>query len=296
MEGYQFDMKENAISRIDFRNKHRKMDFEMVDLGYFFSTRPHEHLGRDYRLNFWVMLLITEGSGRHYVDFEPYDYQSGDIIFIQKNQVQHFIVDNSAKGYIMHINEPFFYRVEGFDGDIFLEFADKAFGSPIMSFDMTSGSTNRTIIELLYREYIRETAEDKVPLIASLFQSLILSLRTQAHSDNKVLLTRDYETFKIYRQLVEKHYTTTRSVEDYADMMALSKKTVNQATRRVVGLSAKQYIINRTILEIKRYLSQGELMNYEIADVLGFGEAANMTKFFKHYEGKSPKEFREELL
>jgi AraC-like DNA-binding protein len=29
--------------------------------------------------------------------------------------------------------------------------------------------------------------------------------------------------------------------------------------------------------------------------VLGFEEAANMTKFFKNYEGISPKEFKENL-
>lgn len=90
-------------------------------------------------------------------------------------------------------------------------------------------------------------------------------------------------------------FVVNDDVKVYADRMHLSKKAVNQFTRNVTGLSAKQFIINRLVLEIKRYLSQGELLNYEIADLLGFDEAANMSRFFKHYEGMSPKEFRESL-
>jgi len=62
-----------------------------------------------------------------------------------------------------------------------------------------------------------------------------------------------------------------------------------------VDLSAKQFIIDRILLEIKRYLAQGELTINEISDLMGFDEPSNLTKFFKRYEGLSPKEFRTEL-
>ena len=288
-------MKSKSISRIDYKNLKKNMDFEIVDIQLFFATRSHKHLQTDFRLNFWVIIYIIEGSGYHYVDFKGYPYNKGDIIFIQKNQVQHFEVNDSVKGYVMHINEPFFYRIEGFNGDIFLEFADKAFGSPVLSFDTSPDRTNRIVIDLIYREYNKNAENFNVELIATLFQGFILSLRSKAFDNDKMLLSKDYENFKLYRQLVEQHYMTTRNVEDYALMIHLSKKTINQATRKVAGLSAKQFIINRIVLEIKRHLSQGELMNYEIADLLGFDEAGNMTKFFKRYEGISPKEFREKI-
>ncbi len=286
-------MKPMSINRIDYMNLRKKTDFEIMDLHAFFLERSHEKLVKDYRLNFWVIIYITEGSGHHYIDFKCYPYKKGDVLFVQKNQVQRFEINEDVEGYILNINEPFFYRIEGFNGDIFLEFVDKAFGSPVQSFDTTEGSTNRILVDLIFKEYSKSIEELNVELIATLFQGFILSLRSQVPINDKILMSKDYETFKIYRQLVEEHYMSTRNVDDYASMMHLSRKTVNQATRRVTDLSAKQFIINRVVLEIKRYLSQGELLNYEIADLLGFGEAANMTKFFKHYEGVSPKEFRE---
>lgn len=289
-EGY---MNIPSIDRINYRNQRKNIEFEIIDLHEFFLKRPHDRLKQDVRLNFWMVMYITKGKGRHYVDFRYYDIKKGDIVFVRKNQVHHFEVNMDLQGYLMHLNEPFFYQIEGFKGDIFLDFVDNAFGSPVLSFDTDIGTTNRMLLNLIHKEYSRPTEELNVELIAALFQGFILSIREQVKGNEKVFLSKDYVNFKEYRRLVEKYFTKTRNVEDYAEMMHLSKKTVNQATRKVAGLSAKQFIIDRTILEIKRYLSQGELMNYEIADVLGFGDAANMTKFFKHYEEISPKEFRE---
>lgn len=288
-------MKTKAINRIDYKNLKKDLDFEIVDIQLFFATRPHNSLKKDCRLNFWSIIYIIDGSGYHYVDFKPYAYRKGDIIFVQKNQVHHFEINNKVRGYVVHINENFFYRIEGFSGDIFLEMIDKALGSPVLYFDTSIDTTNRILIDLIYKEYNKLKENISVELIAALFQSFILSLKNQFPNNEKMLLTKDYENFKLYRRLVEENYRITRNVEDYAAMMKLSKKTINQATRNVVGLSAKQFIINRIVLEIKRYLSQGELMNYEIADLLGFDEASNMTKFFKRYEGKSPKEFKDSI-
>lgn len=286
-------MNNTPISRIAYKNLRKNTDFEIVAVKDFFAKRPHEHLSRDFRLDFWVILYIVEGQGTHYVDFQSYTYKGGDIIFVQKNQVQKFVINEEVKGYILNINEPFFYRIEGFNGDIFLEFFDKGFGSPLLSFDVHESRTNRVLMELIYKEYSQPVEALNIELIATLFQGFILSLRGQTSGNEQVLQSKEYENFKVYRQLVEENFMTTRRVEDYASMMLLSKKTINQCTRRVADLSAKQFIINRIVLEIKRYLSQGTYMNYEIADLLGFGEAANMTKFFKHYEGISPKAFRE---
>ena len=130
-------------------------------------------------------------------------------------------------------------------------------------------------------------------MIASLFQALILSISHELPQLEEKVKSKDYAYFKSFRDVLEVNYRKTRNVEDYAQMIHVSKKTINKATRNVVGLSAKAFITERVVLEIKRLLSQGELMNYEIAELLGFKEIANMTKFFKHNVGVSPKVFKE---
>jgi len=285
----------SGINRIDYYNKEKQTDFEMLDIQYFFATRPKGHLEKDFRLNFWVIIYITEGSGSHFIDFQKYDYKVGDILFIHMNQVHHFVINDQVKGYLFHINDPFFYAVENIDHELFGTIVDETYGKPKSTIDNSEKTTNRVLADLIYKEYNKPLESMDIRLIGSLFRSFVLSLRDQLKREGSAHLSKDYEHFTIFRKLVDDHYMETRNVEEYADMMHLSKKTVNQAVRKAADMSAKGYIIDRTILEIKRYLSQGELMNYEIADLVGFDEAANMTRFFKKYEGISPKPFRESI-
>lgn len=288
-------MKKSTIDRVNYYNRIKNLDIEIKDLNHFYRTGPKKMITKDYRMNFWAIIYVTEGTGTHYVDFKTYSYKPGDVIFVQKNQVQRFEINQEAQGYIIHINEPFFYQLSGIDGEIFIDLIDQLYESPLFHFDTTPFSTHRQLIDLIYREYSINHDRVNVELIASLFQSFILSLKNQVQAVDDTFVTKDFIHFKAFRHLVEAHYMETRHVESYAQMMHLTTKTINQATRHITGLSAKQFIIDRVILEIKRYLSQGELMNYEIADMLGFGEAANMSKFFKQYTGLSPKGFKEGL-
>lgn len=288
-------MSKQEITRVDYWNPSMNIDFEIVDLQLFFSTRPRKAIEKDYRLNFWVILYIIEGEGHHWIDFVPYPYKKGDIIFIQKNQVHRAEVNKDVKGYVIHINEPFFYKINSLDSEMFLEFVDRAYGKQVINFDTSKDQMNRTLIELIYQTYNKGGRSVDQDFLASLFQSFILSLKTTKPLEKGHYARSDFENYKQFRQLVETHFREIRSVEAYADMMHLSKKTVNQATRNVAGLSAKSFISERVVLEIKRYLSQGDLLSYEIAEYLGFDEAANMTRFFKRYTGMSPKAFRESL-
>lgn len=288
-------MNHKSINRIDYKNTTMDLDFEIVDIQLFFKTRSHIALTKDYRLNFWSFLYIIEGTGHHYIDFKKYDYKSGDIIICHKNQVHHFEINPNAKGYIIHINEPFFFRAGGISSELFLEFTDTLYDLPILSTDSIPNQTNRSLIDLIYKEYHMPETHFNPDLISSLFQSFILSIKNLVVQPKTIASSTDFEHFKVFRHLIEKHYTTIKAVDEYAQLMNLSTKTLNKVTRNVVGLSAKQYIINRILLEIKRYLSQGDLLNYEISELLGFDEAANMTRFFTHYEGISPKAFKQKM-
>lgn len=286
----------STIKRINYRNTFKENSaFEIVDLQLFMSTRPHHHLNRDYRITFWTMMYIIKGEGIHYVDFEPYPYKAGDIIVIQNNQVNRFVVNKEVQGYIVIINEPFFFKEQGSNNEKILEFFERPYKNPIFSVDNGEISTNRILIELIYKEYMKTNQAFNEDLIGALFHSFVYALNEFSEETIKSKGTATFRTYNHFRQLVEANYTKIKSVDAYSNIMLVSKKTINSATRSIVGLSAKQFIINRIILEIKRYLSQGDLMNYEIADLLGFDEPSNLTKFFRRYEGMSPTAFKESL-
>jgi len=280
------------INRIDYKKSTQQSEhFEIVSLSNFFETRPKKLIESPYRLNFYTMMYILEGKGSHFIDFKEYHYKAGDVIILRKNQVHSYKVNKNVKGLVIHINEPFLYDLGPIDQETFTRVFDQASLSPIIKMDTSLTAPNRQLLEMIYQES-NQTEVDSPNLLRSLFISFIHTLVREMDIKEHTYSKREFSLFNEYQHLVEKHYLNQYKLEFYEQQLGVSKKTINQVTRHVVDMSAKEFINQRVVLEIKRLLVSSELLIYEISDQLGFDEPANMTNFFKKYTDLSPREFR----
>ncbi|MFH8347092.1 helix-turn-helix domain-containing protein [Streptomyces sp. NPDC018045] len=103
------------------------------------------------------------------------------------------------------------------------------------------------------------------------------------------------ETFLRFRDAVERGFTRSRRVEDYARALGYSPRTLSRATTAATGVGAKEFIDRRVVLEAKRLLAHGDQTAARIAVRLGFADAANFAKFFQHRTGSTPISFRTEV-
>ncbi|MEV5517554.1 helix-turn-helix transcriptional regulator [Streptomyces flaveolus] len=100
------------------------------------------------------------------------------------------------------------------------------------------------------------------------------------------------ETFRRFHAAVERDFTVTRRVEDYAAALGYSRRTLTRATEAVTGMPAKRYIDERVVLEAKRELAHGPAGVAAVAARLGFADASDFTKFFRQRTGTTPTAFR----
>jgi len=91
---------------------------------------------------------------------------------------------------------------------------------------------------------------------------------------------------------LNKRYTTEHQVSGYADEIAVTADYLNKIVKNLTGVSAKEHIQNKLVLEAKRSLIFTDISNKELAFSLGFEEAAHFNNFFKKMTGMSPGEFR----
>lgn len=98
-----------------------------------------------------------------------------------------------------------------------------------------------------------------------------------------------------FRAAVEARLGDSRNVRDYVARLGYSERTVNRACRTATGLSAKQVLDERIVLEAKRLLAHSERSVAAVAAALGFSEATNFNKFFARGVGRLPSEFRRRL-
>lgn len=87
-----------------------------------------------------------------------------------------------------------------------------------------------------------------------------------------------------------------RTVQYYADEQHLSPYYFSSIIKEKSGKSALQWIGNVTMIFSKQYLECSEMSIKEISDRLNFPDQSTFGRYFKHHEGCSPSEFREERL
>ncbi|EED99738.1 MULTISPECIES: helix-turn-helix domain-containing protein [Burkholderia] len=98
-----------------------------------------------------------------------------------------------------------------------------------------------------------------------------------------------------FNRLVEQHYREQWPVNRYASRLGITAVYLNGICRRLTRHSALETVHQRLLLEAKRNLVYTSLTIAQIADVLGFSEAAYFSRFFKRLTGASPREFRSEI-
>ena len=91
---------------------------------------------------------------------------------------------------------------------------------------------------------------------------------------------------------VDEHYRTKKQVQDYADMLHKSPKTLSNIFSTCKLPSPLRVIHERVEAEAKRLLLYSNKSAKEIADILGFEDQASFSRFFKNMTGQSAVQFR----
>ena len=113
-------------------------------------------------------------------------------------------------------------------------------------------------------------------------------IKTQESTNTQQLVNR-------FQDAVVKHYTESRKVEYYADLLCLSPKYFGSIIKEQTGVAASVWIARYVVTKAKTLLHYRKDLNIQqISYQLGFPDPAAFTRYFKTNTGLSPKEFREQ--
>lgn len=95
--------------------------------------------------------------------------------------------------------------------------------------------------------------------------------------------------------LIEANFRTLKQPRDYADLMNVTPKHLNDICKRGLNKTISELIQERLLLEIKRLLTYSSTTTIkELADTLGFHDKSYLMRFFKKHTGLTIDQFREE--
>lgn len=99
-----------------------------------------------------------------------------------------------------------------------------------------------------------------------------------------------------FTELLNQKYDVERGVQYYADILDVHPNYLNFLLKKHTGISAKESIDHKLVLESKYLLINRSLRIKEIAYKLGFDDPNNFSTFFQKYAGSSPVTYRTSLV
>lgn len=283
----KLEIKKN-IQKLEDKNLSFRV-FELSEENLSQYLKPHK---KDH----FFILVIEKGKLQLHIEDKIHSLKTGQISVVFPEQV-HFISNCS----------------EDLKGKIIL-FEEILFCSDILKNELSTYNVNLSTqlnCTILSAEDFEQSV-NAIRIIKGIYEHPSLIKKEQARFQIKIFLlgliesvhglhpilhkeTVDKPIYVRFKKLLNEHYKQYRTVQYYAEELAITPKKLNSITKKHCGETAIQAIHNRILMEIKRQLMFSDLSHKEIAFDLGFNSPSALNKFVKSKLKETPTELQQEL-
>ena len=287
------------IPDISFLKRKDEPEIEILKVGNFQKRldRLSPHPEKPHRVDFYIAVYITDGSGTHFIDFKPYRFENGSIILVSKGQAHAFDLSKVRDGFLVLFTDTFLSKNLIHSDMLALhKLYNYHLHRPVMTPEETKGLGLNPLFGEWLKEYERPDDFAREELLRLFLNIFLLKLQRfkQALLPSKINAAY-IRTFTVFKNLIDRHFIETRNAGDYARMMQVSYKHLNSICKRITGDTPKQFIDKCVILEMKRYLATTGFSIKELTYELGFDEPTNFVKYFQRHTQTTPAKFKQAL-
>jgi AraC-like DNA-binding protein len=255
------------------------------------STPPHRH-------NYYTIIWVKKGKGTHFIDFRKYEVKPDTIYFLTPEQVHDLQLEKGARGYVL-LFTPDFTMEYGLSLQ-FIENTGFFFRcDDLAPFHIPPGVDSSNLEHLVHhiRDEFNGASTYYLDAIGSWLKLFLLEckrLSVQVGQSPEPRTNTRAVLVKQFRDLLENNYNKWHKVADYARELHITPNYLNEILSIETGTSAKDFILDRIMLEAKRYAGFAELSAKEVAYTLGFDDPSHFSKLFRQHQNRSFTDFREE--
>jgi AraC-like DNA-binding protein len=248
-----------------------------------------DNYGFTHRKLYYFFLFMLEGSTHHGVDLQQFEIKAHELLFILPHQI-HRLPDN--------IQGTDYFKL-GFAEDCLAQlpkqypFLINPFNNQKIPFTPSAAARLKSVFSLL-RDLL--SSPDTAPeLILAHLNSLLTEINTAYFAIDKSPHDSHLSQFIRFKLFIEENLTDQLSVTAIAQKLALNTNSLYYIVKHYTGLSPKEFITNRLMLEAKRRLYYAESSVKELAYDLGFNDPEYFSRLFKKETGKTITMFVQDL-
>ena len=254
---------------------------DVVELKYikrFLSENPI------HRLTYYDITFVTEGEGTFSIDNKNYEATSCDVFFSQPGEIRSWDTNHITNGYALIFEDRFLSSV----------FKDSLFVQHLSFFGWDKCMLR--LLQNIKAEIDGYKQNDIHVLRALLYEALMLLDRTYQNEIPVGTMNKESRNIHIsgFIKLVDIHLREHHSVQFYADKLCVTPNYLNELMNTVMSISAKQYIQDRVIDEVRGLLVYTNTSISELAFEFNFSSVSYFIRAFRQCTGYTPLAYRKE--
>jgi len=259
------------------------------DFGHL-SPEIADQIELTHRSPYYFVLLMVNGCTRHGVDLEEFDIESNQLLIVRPHQIHRLPASGHGNNY---------FKL-GFDENCLSRlpktypFLINPLNQQKISVTSVTAVRLKAIFEMLIG--LLSTPDTDPELILAHLNSLLTEINLAYFDTDKAPVNDHISKWIDFQIFVEDNLTDHPTIKDIAGKLALSTDSLYQIVKQHSGLSPKEFITNRLILEARRRISHGERASVkELAFGLGFNDPDYFSRLFKKVTGKTISAFFRDL-
>lgn len=238
-----------------------------------------------HRAAYYFFVFVNYGSSTHKVDLENLSVLSGQMLFILPNQIH---TPPPKKDNLEYFKLSFDQNCLSLLPQQF-PFLINPLNTQTITFDNASKQRVKTLFEILNQLLQSDNNQKDTGIILAHLNTLLTEFNNayfknigQENNSNPKL--SKYIEFKI---IIETHLTEQHSINTIADNLSVTTNNLYKIVKEFSGISPKEFITNRLMLEAQRKLHYSKPSIKELAYDLGFNDPDYFSRLFKKSTGKT---------
>jgi len=243
------------------------------------------------RKPYYFLLFVIEGTTRHGIDLQNFDVAANQLLFVLPHQIHHVPE-------VKHSNN--FFKL-GFDESSLsllprqYPFLINPLNNQKIRFTPPAAARLKAIFEMLLG--LLSTMDTDPELILAHLNSLLTEINSAYFATDKQPANDKLSKFIRFKLLIENNLTEHPSIIEIAEELALNTNSLYNIVKQYSGLSPKEFITNRIILEAKRRLYYAKHSSIkELAYDLGFNDPEYFSRLFKKVTGQTIASFMQDVI
>jgi AraC family transcriptional activator of pobA len=269
----------------------RKFDFQIQRIEHIFDDT--KRAVPPNRWSYYRVGLFLQGEANFLTGIYKFKAGKNTLIVMPPRVItssQNWSLD--AEGYIILFNLDFFLQ-NNFPHK-YVE--DRKIFNPSVRPYIQLTDAQAEEMAMIFEAIIREKGSEnklKDELIALKNIELLIQCERHFEEDQDLgSLQPAVDIIQRFIQLLDHYHLKEHAVTFYADKLLIHPNYLNSLVKRHTGMSTKEIIQNRLLLETKYLLHSTNLSIKEISNKVGFSDPNYFATFFKRLERVSPASYR----